>query len=98
MLLPGHAANYIGGAAERVLYETGEKKLNDEAFVKAYADMGKVAPYLPRALRPVTYNDSQVLFATGKGRHVHGRFLDGRAPMATRNSNGARLPCPRPKA
>lgn len=75
----GMLPNYIGGAAERVLYETGEKKLNDEAFVKAYADMGKVAPYLPEGFEAVTYNDSQVLFATGKAA----MFMDGSWTVGT---------------
>lgn len=75
----GMLPNYIGGSAERILYETGEKKLNDEAFVKAYTDMGKVAPYLPEGFEAVTYNDSQVLFATGKAA----MFMDGSWTVGT---------------
>lgn len=75
----GMLPNYIGGPEERVLYETGEKKLNDEAFVKAYTDMAKVAPYLPEGFEAVTYNDSQILFATGKAA----MFMDGSWTLGT---------------
>ncbi|MEG0865198.1 MAG: extracellular solute-binding protein [Clostridia bacterium] len=75
----GMLPNYIGGSAERVLYESGEKKLNDENFVKAYTDIGKVAPYLPEGFEAVTYNDSQVLFATGKAA----MFMDGSWTVGT---------------
>ncbi len=75
----GMLPNYIGGAEERVLYESGEKKLNDEAFVKAYTDMAKVAPYLPTGFEAVTYNDSQILFATGKAA----MFMDGSWTLGT---------------
>lgn len=75
----GMLPNYVGGSAERILYEKGEKKLNDEAFVKAYTDMAKVAPYLPSGFEAVTYNDSQVLFATGKAA----MFMDGSWTVGT---------------
>lgn len=75
----GMLPNYVGGADQRVLYETGEKKLNDEAFVKAYTDMAKVAPYLPNGFEAVTYNDSQILFATGKAA----MFMDGSWTLGT---------------
>ncbi|MEG1525063.1 MAG: extracellular solute-binding protein [Clostridia bacterium] len=69
----GMLPNYIGGATERVKYESGEKKVNDEAFVKAYTDIGKVAPYLPKGFEAVTYNDSQALFNTQQAA----MFVDG---------------------
>ncbi len=69
----GMLPNYIGGAQERVKYETGEKKLNDEAFVAAYEDIGQVAEYLPSGFEAVTYNDSQILFNTQKAV----MFVDG---------------------
>ena len=75
----GMLPNYIGGPDNRVLYETGEKKLNDEAFVKAYTDMAKVAPYLPDGFEAVTYNDSQILFATGRAA----MFMDGSWTLGT---------------
>lgn len=65
--------NYIGGAEERVKYETGEKKLNDEAFVELYTDFASLSKYLPAGFESVTYNDSQVLFGTGRAA----MFFDG---------------------
>jgi raffinose/stachyose/melibiose transport system substrate-binding protein len=58
----GILPNYIGGASERVKYESGEKKLNDAAFVAAFQAMADSAKYLPRGYQSVTYNDSQVMF------------------------------------
>ncbi|MEF9866005.1 MAG: extracellular solute-binding protein [Oscillospiraceae bacterium] len=69
----GMLPNYVGGATERVKYESKEKKLNDEAFVKAFTAIGEVAPYLPTGFESVTYNDSQVLFNTQKSA----MFIDG---------------------
>ena len=56
--------NYVGGAAERVKYETGEKKLNDAAFVAAFQTMADTAKFMPRGWESVTYNDSQALFSS----------------------------------
>jgi raffinose/stachyose/melibiose transport system substrate-binding protein len=56
--------NFVGGGAERVKYESGEKKLNDAAFVASFQAMADVAKYLPTGFEAVTYNDSQVLFPT----------------------------------
>lgn len=75
----GMLPNYVGGPDNRVLYETGEKKLNDETFVKAYTDIAKVAPYLPEGFEAVTYNDSQILFATGRAA----MFMDGSWTLGT---------------
>ncbi len=65
----GMLPNYVGGAAERAKYESGEKKLNDEAFVAAYTDFAKIAPFLPESYTAVGNSDSQQL------------FIQGRAPM-----------------
>ena len=62
-LFLGMLPNYVGGADERVKYESGEKKLNDEAFVAAFTDLAKLAPYLPDGFSAVTYNDSANIFA-----------------------------------
>ena len=56
--------NYVGGAAERAKYESGELKLNDDNFVAAYKDLARLAPFLPVGFEAVTYNDSQALFRT----------------------------------
>ncbi len=69
----GMVPNYIGGAEGREKYESGEAKLNDENFVAAFTDAGKLAPYLPDGFEAVTYNDSQVLFATSRAA----MFMDG---------------------
>ena len=69
----GMLPNYVGGADQRVLYEKGDKKLNDENFVNAYTDIAEVAPFLPDGFEAVTYNDSQVLFNT----QAAAMFMDG---------------------
>jgi len=69
----GILPNYVGGSAERVKYETGEKKLNDDAFVAAFKAMADVGKYLPRGYESVTYNDSQALFNTQQAV----MFMDG---------------------
>jgi len=69
----GILPNYVGGSAERVKYETGEKKLNDDAFVAAFRAMADVGKYLPKGYESVTYNDSQALFNTQQAV----MFMDG---------------------
>lgn len=69
----GMLPNYVGGADQRVLYEKGDKKLNNENFVNAYTDIAEVAPFLPDGFEAVTYNDSQVLFNT----QAAAMFMDG---------------------
>jgi len=69
----GMLPNYIGGAAERVKYETGAKKLNDADFTAAFQGMADVAKYLPKGFESVTYNDSQALFNTQQAV----MFMDG---------------------
>ncbi len=69
----GMLPNYVGGSSERVKYETGEKKLNDDAFVNALTDIGKVTDYLPDGYEAVTYNDSQIMFNTQSAA----MFIDG---------------------
>ncbi|MGD1818226.1 MAG: ABC transporter substrate-binding protein [Pleomorphochaeta sp.] len=69
----GALPNYIGGATERVKYEQGELKLNNDKFIKAFSAMRDVAQYCPKGFESVTYNDSQALFATSKAA----MFIDG---------------------
>lgn len=69
----GMLPNFIGGSAERVKYENGQKKLNDDAFVASFQAMADVAKYLPRGFESVTYNDSQALFNTQQAV----MFMDG---------------------
>ncbi len=72
-LFLGMVPSWIGGSDVRAQYENGEKPMNDEAWVKAYADLAKLAPFFPKGFESVTYNDSQALFATGKAA----MFVDG---------------------
>ena len=60
----GMLPSYVGGADQRVQYESGAKKLNDLSFVVAYSALAQAAPYLPQGFEAVTYNDSQALFNT----------------------------------
>jgi raffinose/stachyose/melibiose transport system substrate-binding protein len=69
----GMLPNYVGGADQRVLYENGTKKINDQNFVDAYTDIAGVKPYLPNGFEAVTYNDSQALFSS-QGAAM---FVDG---------------------
>ncbi len=75
----GALPNYVGGSTERVKYEKGEKHFTDDAFVKAFTAMRDVAQYCPNGFESVTYNDSQVLFATGKTA----MFIDGSWTVGT---------------
>lgn len=69
----GMLPNFIGGSAERVKYESGEKKLNDDNFTAAFQAMADSAKYLPKGFEAVTYNDSQALFNTQQAV----MFMDG---------------------
>lgn len=69
----GMLPNYVGGPEAREQYESGEKALNDEAFVAAYTDFASLADYLPEGFAAVTYNDSQIMF----GRGTAAMFVDG---------------------
>ena len=65
--------NFIGGSADRLQYESGAKKLNDANWIAAFQAAADTAKFLPRGWESVTYNDSQVLFATGQAAML----LDG---------------------
>ncbi len=80
----GALPNYIGGADQRVKYETGEMKLNNEKFIKAFTAMRDVAKYCPKGFESVTYNDSQALFATAKAA----MFIDGSWSVGTYDGVG----------
>jgi len=69
----GMLPNFIGGAFERVKYENGEKRLNDDNFAAAFQAMADSAKYLPKGYESVTYNDSQALFNTQQAV----MFMDG---------------------
>jgi raffinose/stachyose/melibiose transport system substrate-binding protein len=63
-LFLGIVPNFVGGAAERVKYESGEKKFNDAAFIAAWQALADLAKYLPVGYESVTYNDEQILFSS----------------------------------
>ena len=91
----GMLPNYIGGATERVKYENGEKKLNDENFIKAYQAMADVAQYCPVGFESVTYNDSQILFNTQRAvMFVDGSWTTGVYADATFNWGIFAIPAP----
>ncbi|MCL2069419.1 MAG: ABC transporter substrate-binding protein [Treponema sp.] len=69
----GMLPNFIGGASERVRFETGARRLNEPAFVAAFQAMADVARFLPVGFESVTYNDSQALFSTQQAV----MFMDG---------------------
>jgi len=58
----GMLPSFVGGADERVLYESGEWKLNNLAFVTAFSALAQAAPYLPDGFEAMTSYDSQVMF------------------------------------
>ena len=94
----GMLPNYIGGAAERVKYETGEKRLNDAEFTAAFQGMADSARFLPRGYESVTYNDSQALFSTQQAV----MFMDGSWTAGVYSSVGFEwglfaMPAPRGK-
>jgi raffinose/stachyose/melibiose transport system substrate-binding protein len=69
----GVLPNFIGGAADRIQYENGTKRLNDANWVAAFQATADTARFLPRGWESVTYNDSQALFATQQAA----MFMDG---------------------
>ena len=64
-VLCGMIPNYIT-AEERVAYEKGERKLNDETFVRVLTDFAKLVPYLPESFAAVTNTDANTLFGLGQ--------------------------------
>jgi len=80
----GMLPNYVGGAEERVKYQNGEKPLNDEAFLAAYTDFAMIAPYLDEIFSAMTYNDSQVMFGSGRAA----MFMDGSWTCGTYGDSG----------
>ncbi len=94
----GLLPNYIGGAEQRVKYETGELKLNDANFVAAYQAMADVAPYCPKGFESVTYNDSQILFNSQKAvMFVDGSWTTEVYKDATFNWGVFAIPAPKGK-
>lgn len=64
-VLCGMVPNYIT-AEDRVAYEKGEKKLNDETWVRIYSDFAKLVPYLPEAFASIDNDNANVMFGLGQ--------------------------------
>ena len=65
--------SFVGTTEERLKYESGEKALNDPAFVATYEAIGQIAPFLSDGYEAITYNDSQAMFEIGQAA----MFIDG---------------------
>lgn len=64
-VLLGMVPNYIT-YEDRLAYESGEKKLNDETWLKIYEDFAKLVPYLPDGFEAVGNNDANLYFGMGQ--------------------------------
>ena len=65
--------NYVGGADQRALYESGEKKMNDEAFLKSLQDFAALTKFFPEGFESITNSDGPAML--GRGRAA--MFIDG---------------------
>ena len=61
--------NYMT-AEERAAYETGEKKLNDEVWVRIFEDFAKLVPYLPEAFASIDEENADAMFGYGQAAMV----------------------------
>jgi len=64
-VLLGMIPNYIP-FEERAAYESGEKKLNDETWLKIYEDFAKLVPYLPDGFEAINNDDANTYFGLGQ--------------------------------
>ena len=64
-VLLGMIPNYIP-FEDRAAYETGEKKMNDETWVKIYEDFAKLVPYLPDGFEAIDNDNANVMFGLGQ--------------------------------
>lgn len=69
----GMLPNYVGGADQRALYESGEKKMNDEAFLKSLKDFEKLAKFFPEGFESITNSDGPAMLGLGRAA----MFIDG---------------------
>ncbi|GHU70871.1 sugar ABC transporter substrate-binding protein [Clostridia bacterium] len=80
----GMLPNYVGGADSRALYESGEKKLNDEAFVQAYTDFQQLSKYFPDGFEALGNDDGVMMLALGQCAMV----IDGSWSSVTQDEYG----------
>ncbi len=64
-VLCGMIPNYIT-AEERLAYESGEKKLNDETWIRIFTDFSKLVPYFPEAFASIDNDNANVMFGLGE--------------------------------
>ena len=64
-VLCGMIPNYIT-AEERLAYESGEKKMNDETWIRIYSDFAKLVPYFPEAFASIDNDNANVMFGLGQ--------------------------------
>ncbi len=69
----GMLPNYVGGAEERAKYESGEKKMNDEAFLKALTDFAALTKFFPEGFEAINNEDGPAMFGLGRAA----MFIDG---------------------
>lgn len=69
----GMLPNYVDGAADRALYESGQKKMNDEAFVRALTDFQALSKFFPEGFEALTNEDGPGMFGMGRAA----MFIDG---------------------
>ena len=64
-VLLGMIPNYFT-YEDRVAYENGDKKMNDEAWVKLYEDFAKLVPFFPDGFEAIGNNDANTMFGIGQ--------------------------------
>ena len=64
-VLLGMIPNYIS-FEERAAYESGEKKMNDEVWLKIYEDFAKLVPFLPDGFEAISNDDANTFFGLGQ--------------------------------
>ena len=69
----GMLPNYVGGADQRALYESGEKKMNDEAFLNSLKDFAELAKFFPEGFESITNSDGPAML--GLNRAWNGAHL-----------------------
>ena len=69
----GMLPNYVGGIDERAKYEAGEKKMNDEAFLKALTDYAALTKFFPDGFESIGNEDGPALLGLGRAA----MFIDG---------------------
>ena len=64
-VLLGMIPNYIT-YEDRLAYESGEKKLNDETWLEIYEDFSELVPFLPDGFESLDNDNANVMFGLGQ--------------------------------